>query len=501
MTLEDGTVSATSTDGMATAMVASPPMHAMGLPAMHDLSAWLTANPGGTVSVPAGSHRDVGGVRFTCPEGGADCAVMVTLEDGTVTATSTDGMAMASLAPPSPQPPQQPSTGGGGGGGGQPPAQPPAPPPAAPRGGGRFDLSGWLHGLNGLGIKNTEGVSFGIEDRESVTKGRTRFSCRGPGCRVQILRIGYSYDVTYDGDVTASFHEEPGKMWAGIGRGWNYTGTGAHNAICDLREGETCHPPGYLPGSVKDGDLLFSRGGGIGSQNYIMAEDGNASIPASHGFTGRRYAWSPESHGTVPGTHLLILKDSDGGNGRLEAVLYTNADPATDTGYLSYGRWLYIDADSNWTVDAVAPMPLHHSLGGPRKSLGTAPGTATYSGGATGFYAVDGGADAGHFTARATLNANLDSLGISGVIDRFVDENGRSRNWRVDLQPGSFLNRTTPEIRASQQTVWTIDGTAAAAGGEWRGQAWQNGRWIQGVFDAAHGTDGHMVGSYLTEKQ
>ena len=100
VTLEDGTVTATSTDGMATAMVAPPPMHAVGLPEMHDLSAWLTVNPDGTVSVPAGEHRDVGGVRFTCPEGGAACGVMVTLEDGTVTATSTDGMATAMVAPP-----------------------------------------------------------------------------------------------------------------------------------------------------------------------------------------------------------------------------------------------------------------------------------------------------------------------------------------------------------------------------------------------------------------
>ena len=75
VTDEDGTVAATSTDGMATAMLVPPPVHAVGLPDMHDLSGWLTANPTGTVSVPAGEHRDVGGVRFTCPAGGADCAV------------------------------------------------------------------------------------------------------------------------------------------------------------------------------------------------------------------------------------------------------------------------------------------------------------------------------------------------------------------------------------------------------------------------------------------
>ena len=100
VTDEDGTVAATSTDGMATAMVVPPPVHAVVLPAMHDLPSWLATNPDGTVNVPAGEHRDVGGVRFSCPPGGADCAVTVTAEDGTVAATSTDGMATAMVVPP-----------------------------------------------------------------------------------------------------------------------------------------------------------------------------------------------------------------------------------------------------------------------------------------------------------------------------------------------------------------------------------------------------------------
>ena len=95
VTREDGSVAATSTDGAASAT----PVHAVGLPGMHDLSGWLTANPSGAVAVPAGQHRDLGGVRFSCPAGGADCAVTVTHEDGTVAATSTDGMASAMSVP------------------------------------------------------------------------------------------------------------------------------------------------------------------------------------------------------------------------------------------------------------------------------------------------------------------------------------------------------------------------------------------------------------------
>ncbi len=465
----------------------------------HELSAWLLTNPGGMVTVPAGEHRDVGGVRFACPAGGAACAVMVTLEDGTVAATSTDGMATAMVVPP------PPASGGGGGGGSPPPAvQPPPAPPAASRGGGRLDLSGWLHGLNGLGIQDFNSRVFTIQDGESKTLGRTRFSCRGPGCWVQIHRTGYNYDVLYEGNVTASFQEEPEKIWPGIGRGWNFAGEYHHDGICDLRLADGCHPAELFPGSFKDGDLNFQRSTppSPGFQNYILVEDKNAGIPASHGFTGRRYAWSPESHGTDSSRHYIIQPGRD--STMLEAVIYTNADPVTDASYLSYGRWLYIDASGDWVMDAVMPLPLWHDRGGPTEGLGTAArGQATYSGGATGFYAVDGGADAGHFTARATLNMNFDNLGISGAIDRFVDENGRSRNWMVDLQPSSFpgRGRFDNEITNRQRTVWTIDGTAGAAARDWRAKAWDNGRWIQGVFDAAHGTDARMVGSYLAEKQ
>ena len=76
--------------------------HAVALPVGHSLSSWLRHNPGGGVTVPAGEHRDVGGVRFACPAGGADCEVTVTTEDGQVfTASATGGVATAGPVPPS----------------------------------------------------------------------------------------------------------------------------------------------------------------------------------------------------------------------------------------------------------------------------------------------------------------------------------------------------------------------------------------------------------------
>ena len=42
--------------------------------------------------------------------------------------------------------------------------------------------------------------------------------------------------------------------------------------------------------------------------------------------------------------------------------------------------------------------------------------------------------DAGHFTARATLNANFNDDTITGTIDQFMGADGQSRNWSVELK-------------------------------------------------------------------
>lgn len=76
-----------------------PPAHAVGLPDVHGLADWLTDNPAGGVTVPAGEHRDVGGVRFSCPIGGDDCMLAVANTDDTIMVSSTGGMASAEVVP------------------------------------------------------------------------------------------------------------------------------------------------------------------------------------------------------------------------------------------------------------------------------------------------------------------------------------------------------------------------------------------------------------------
>ena len=77
-----------------------PPARTVGLTGLHGLGDWLTANPGGMVSVPAGEHRDAGGVRFSCPADGDDCRMTVTQANGATVVSSTGGMASADVINP-----------------------------------------------------------------------------------------------------------------------------------------------------------------------------------------------------------------------------------------------------------------------------------------------------------------------------------------------------------------------------------------------------------------
>ena len=99
-------------------------LHAVALPDRHTLDSWLTHNPDGSLTVPAGEHRDAGGLRFSCPADGGDCTLTVTSEDGAVAVSSTGGAAtagplpaaaarLAGTPPPAPSAQTAPSTAAG----------------------------------------------------------------------------------------------------------------------------------------------------------------------------------------------------------------------------------------------------------------------------------------------------------------------------------------------------------------------------------------------------
>ena len=186
-----------------------------------------------------------------------------------------------------------------------------------------------------------------------------------------------------------------------------------------------------------------------------------------------------------------------------------------DAAYASYGWWLHKTengktytasafVDEKGTVDAAS-------------GLSALNGKAIYMGGAAGKYALSsstgGTNDAGHFTARATLEANFTTntaeTAISGTIDNFMGADGMARDWSVKLN-GSQIGDTGEIGNASASTgvdtVWTIDGKAAAKSGNWTGTLRNNGADLvpqvaTGTFYTEYGRSGRMVGAFGVTKQ
>ena len=184
---------------------------------------------------------------------------------------------------------------------------------------------------------------------------------------------------------------------------------------------------------------------------------------------------------------------------------------AADTDYASYGWWLHKGAnDGPFTASAfVAEKGTVAAATG----LTDLNGTATYMGGAAGKYALSsstgGTNDAGHFTARAMLQAdftnNTAATAISGTLDNFMGADDQPRDWEVEL--GGSAITDDGDIGASEDgTVWTIGGTDADASGQWSGTLRNNGtdgvpQVATGTFYSEYGTAGKMVGGFGATEQ
>ena len=183
-----------------------------------------------------------------------------------------------------------------------------------------------------------------------------------------------------------------------------------------------------------------------------------------------------------------------------------------DTVYASYGWWLHKSEDGmTYTASAFAT---ERGTVTAAANIGTLRGTAKYMGGAVGKYALysstGGTNDAGHFTAKATLDADFNTDMITGTIDNFMGADGQSRDWSVELKK-SGVGDTGVILGADgtgdpMMTVWTIDGTAAAAAGRWSGTLFDNGtdgvpKVGTGTFHSEYSTSGRMVGAFGVDKQ
>ena len=179
-----------------------------------------------------------------------------------------------------------------------------------------------------------------------------------------------------------------------------------------------------------------------------------------------------------------------------------------DSAYASYGWWLRKAAnDGPFTASAFVDFK-----GTPGAvDIQDLNGTATYMGGAAGKYALasstGGTNDAGHFTARATLEADFNDDTISGTIDMFMGADGEARDWEVELMEATITASDGSIARTEDgDTAWTIGGTAAAASGDWSGNLREEGtdgvpEVATGTFFSTYGTAGKMVGAFGANKQ
>ena len=238
-------------------------------------------------------------------------------------------------------------------------------------------------------------------------------------------------------------------------------------------------------------------------------------IPGTyHGVPGT-YSCEPDATiGTC--TAAVAAKGFVLGGGGNATWTFTPTNAATrvleseDTAYASYGAWLHTPAHGRSHTASAFTDEVGEVL--PASGLDTLNGTATYVGGAAGYYALTsrtgGTNDVGGFSARATLNANFTNntaeTAISGTIDQFIGSDGESRNWEVTLN-GSPITDTGMIGDPVNGTVWAIDGDASAADGQWSGQLRNNGtdnvpQVVTGTFYSTYGGsgagEGRMVGGF-----
>ena len=294
------------------------------------------------------------------------------------------------------------------------------------------------------------------------------------------------------------------------------------------------------------GELTEANAGGVGSTgitDFIPARVGFEGVARTAG-TETWHLPDPNNLGQteirIPGSYHGVSGDyyctpgtaANGCSADVAAIGFTVADgdtwtftpdsasarvmDAPDTAYASYGWWLHkTENDKTFTASAFVDRK-----GADPDAVDIAnlvAGTATYMGGAAGKYALSsttgGTNDAGHFTARVTLEADFADDKISGTIDNFMGADGQSRNWEVDLMDSTISNvgliagdpDTTGNTDA-QMTKWTIGDAAADAAGSWSGQLWEEDddgvpEVVTGTFYSEYGTAGKMVGAYGANEQ
>ena len=300
------------------------------------------------------------------------------------------------------------------------------------------------------------------------------------------------------------------------------SGTGAGNVGFDTTDGVLTFAAGQ---NVATRIASPSFDHSAGSKTFKLPED-NPSGLTKITIAGSYYGVAG-TYTCTPGTGSCVVNRAANGytlglGAGATSWTFTATNPdalvtsTPDPHYASYGWWIHTAEDGKLTVGTLIDEKGGIANVPDGTGLAALQGTATYSGGAVGHYALSsstgGTNDAGHFTARAMLEADFTNLSVTGTIDNFMGADGMSRDWSVEMMKqavqtsGSFNGTDGLGAGGASKTKWTIDGTAGSASGLWRGKFKENGddlvpKFGFGVFHSSFGVDGRMVGAFGVNKE
>ncbi|MXX91694.1 MAG: hypothetical protein F4213_21130 [Boseongicola sp. SB0677_bin_26] len=240
-------------------------------------------------------------------------------------------------------------------------------------------------------------------------------------------------------------------------------------------------------------------------RNLVTQAGSYWGVPGTYYCSGTDCSATVTSNGVqLGGTNSWTFKPTDPN----QMVMETAGDR------YAFGWWLN-ESGSSPSVTAFATHDASQDL-----EISGLRGKATYKGAAAGKYALHhdttgGASDAGNFTADAELTAEFDAAHtISGTIDNFMGDDGKTRDWKVTLDSISVAATgiaapaaTDGDLNNGNEamtTTWTIGEDAASAAGSWSGQMHGNHKSsgtpeaVTGVFNAGYNNVGRMEGAFGT---
>ena len=253
-----------------------------------------------------------------------------------------------------------------------------------------------------------------------------------------------------------------------------------------------------------------------GIRTHEAGDDGTASVSGTYDGAQGMYVCTP----TAGSGCTSSIRQGDGftlsGGGGWKFVPAAGATVEKPDGEWRYFGWWLRDTGESHAIGA-----FHGGAGDAADEFADLPalqGTVRYRGPAAGKLALEpliGEASSGEFTATATLEADFGDGTSAGTVEGTVDTfmvDGTAMPWSVELQAVGIGAHGAIGASGTNAalTVWTIgerEGAAPASGAPtWAGRFHAAGddrvpAVATGMFEAAYGEVGRMIGAFGTTRQ